>query len=277
MLLSQFSFKELHSHFYNVRFYDMKRQKEFPEGMVPLGKSEFSFACHQGVACFTRCCHKLEIYLYPYDIIRLKNRLGMTSEEFLHNHCGVVQGANPCFPSVTMLMKRDKGNPCPFLAADGCTIYTDRPSACRMYPLERAVDRGASGHREGEYYFLTNHDYCQGHKEEKQWTVKGWVRDQNLLIFNQMEDLWTEMDTIFADSSIWQGEGAGGPRQQLAFMACYNIDRFRQYVNDNNILKQYRLDKSKRKLIEKDDEALLRFAFDWLKVVLAGKPALQRK
>jgi Fe-S-cluster containining protein len=251
-------------------------QKEFPEGMVPLGNSRFRFACHSGVACFTRCCRKLELYLYPYDILRLKRRLGISSEDFLSRYTGVVKGSNPCFPSLIMVMQDNEEKTCPFLADEGCTVYEDRPSACRTYPLERAVDRDRSGgHRPQEFYFMTDHSYCLGQQEDKEWTVKEWVRDQGLQYYNQMDDQWAEMDTLFADSRIWKGEGSAGPRQLLAFMACYNIDRFRQYVNEHQLLDQFRLDKSRRKRIETDDEALLKFGFDWLKFILADKPVLQ--
>ncbi|MBU0480392.1 MAG: YkgJ family cysteine cluster protein [Proteobacteria bacterium] len=251
--------------------------KEFPEGMVPLADAKFRFACHSAVSCFTRCCRKLELFLYPYDVLRLKTRLGISSEDFLNRYAGVVQGGNPCFPSVIMVMSADEEKTCPFLNDEGCSVYPDRPSACRTYPLERAVDRDTSGGRPEEFYFMTDHDYCKGHQEEREWTVKSWVRDQSLQYFNQMDDLWAELDTIFADSRTWRGEGAGGPLQLLAFMACYNVDRFRQYVNDHQLLEQYRLDKTRKKLIEKDDEALLKFGFDWLKLILAGLPTLQRK
>ena len=86
--------------------------------------------------------------------------------------------------------------------------------------------------------------------------------------------LW--MDTLFS-SNPWQSEGAAGPRQQLAFMVCYNIDRFRRYAAEHNLLNLYRLDKSRKRLIETDDEALLTFGYDWLKLVLGNKPTLQLK
>jgi uncharacterized protein len=252
-------------------------EKEFPEGMVPLGGSTFKFACHSGVSCFTRCCRKLELPLYPYDILRLKNRLKISSEDFLNRYAGVVKGGNPCFPSVIMVMANNAEKTCPFLAEEGCTVYEDRPTACRTYPLERAVDRETSSGRPDEYYFMTDHEYCKGHDEEREWTVKEWVRDQNIQYFNQMDDLWAELDTLFADSRTWRGEGSGGPRQLLAFMACYNIDRFKEYIADHNLLDQFRLDKTRRKLIETDDEAVLKFGFDWLKLVLAGIPTLRQK
>lgn len=251
--------------------------KEFPEGMKPLGDSLFSFACHPGVACFTRCCRKLELFLYPCDILRLKKRLGISSEEFLNSYTGVVQGANPFFPSVIMRMRDDAENICPFLDREkGCQVYEDRPTACRTYPLERAVDRSPERGAPREYYFLTNHDYCLGHGEEKEWTVKEWLRDQQLVYANAMDDLWAEMDTIFAGNP-WQGEGAAGPKQLLAFMVCYNIDRFRQYASDHDLLNMYRLDKARKRAIASDDEALLTFGFDWLRLILTGRSSLQPK
>lgn len=256
---------------------DMPPKKEFPEGMVPLANAKFSFACHSGVACFTKCCRKLELPIYPYDIIRLKTRLQISSEDFLGRYVVVVKGANPCFPALRLAMADNEAKNCPFLTAHGCSVYQDRPSACRTYPLERAVDRSRDGGRAREFYFMTDHSYCLGHQEEKQWTVKEWVRDQNLQYYNQMDDLWAEMDTIFADSRLWRGEGSAGPRQLLAFMVSYNIDGFRQYVEEHQLLGQFRLDKSRRKLIGADDEALLRFGFDWLKFVLAEQPTLRPK
>ena len=46
----------------------------------------FKFACHDKISCFNQCCRDVNIFLTPYDIIRLKNRLGMTSEEVLKKY-----------------------------------------------------------------------------------------------------------------------------------------------------------------------------------------------
>ena len=45
--------------------------------------SKFTFLCHKEVKCFTKCCRGINIVLTPYDIIRLKNRLQLSSDEFL--------------------------------------------------------------------------------------------------------------------------------------------------------------------------------------------------
>ncbi|MCB2181382.1 MAG: YkgJ family cysteine cluster protein [Desulfobulbaceae bacterium] len=250
------------------------QQKSFPEGMVPLGKSMFSFSCHPGVSCFMTCCRNVDMLLYPYDIIELKKSLGIRSDEFLEKYVQVVKGANPYFPSIMMKMSAD--NACPFLGDEGCTVYEHRPFSCRMYPLERGVDRTPQKGRAEEFYFLTNHEYCKGHGENEEWSVKEWLRNQKLLFHNAMADQWAEMDTLFAQNP-WAGEGAAGPRQKLAFMVCYNIDGFRDYVKQHNLLADFKLPKNRIRSIETDDEALLSFGFDWLKLVLADMPTLKMR
>ncbi len=250
--------------------------KQFPAGMEPLGAEGFTFACNPEVSCFTRCCRRLELQLYPYDVIRLKKRLRISSEEFLESYAGVGPGGNPYFPAVVLRMRPAPEYLCPFLGAAGCTVYSDRPSACRTYPLERAVDRSPDAGRSRDFYFLVRHDYCQGHGRGRPWPLKDWLADQQLLPYNAMADRWAEMDTLFA-ANPWKGEGAAGPRQLLAFMICYNIDRFRAYVREHELLHRFRLDKARRRVIEMDDEALLSFGFDWLQHLLGGRSTLVAK
>ncbi len=43
----------------------------------------FRFACNPGVACFNECCRDLNQFLTPYDVLRLKRGLGLSSRQFL--------------------------------------------------------------------------------------------------------------------------------------------------------------------------------------------------
>ena len=253
---------------------DIKR--EFPEGMVPLGNSVFHFRCEPDVQCFMTCCRRLDLILYPYDVIRLKHRLSMSSEEFMRRYTRLGPGSHPFFPAVMLLMAANEEQTCPFLDKEGCTVYEDRPTACRTYPLERAVDRNPCRGRPREYYFMTNHPYCLGHLEKKEWTVKTWLKDQKVQQYNAVNDLWAEVDTLFAQNP-WQGEGVGGPRQQLAFMVCYNIDAFRSFALENKLFDRFKLENSRRRILEHDDEALLKFGFDWLKLILGGAANLRQR
>ena len=254
----------------------MKERKGFPEGMVPLEDTSFRFSCHPGVSCFTVCCKNVDMILYPYDLIRLKRSINEDSAEFLRKYTRLVQGDNLFFPTVMLKLAGNEENACPFLAESGCTVYNDRPSACRTYPLERAVDRKPEKGSNREYFFLTHHQYCLGHSEEKFNTVKEWIRDQRLIDYNMMNELWTEMDTIFAGNP-WQGEGHGGPRQQLAFMVCYDIDGFRRLAAEKKLIEQFALSKETRRRIAQEDAELQKFGFEWLKLIFTGKSSIVKK
>jgi len=254
----------------------MHDQKEFPEGMVPLGAESFQFSCHSRVYCFTFCCKNVDMFLFPYDILRLKNRVGIDSESFMRRYTRLVKGEHPYFPAVMLRLKEDEEKSCPFLSTSGCSVYSDRPSACRTYPLERAVDRSSVTGRCRDYYFLTRHKYCLGHQENKLYTVSQWTREQQLQEYNNLNDSWAELDTIFA-TNPWKGEGSAGPKQQLAFMVCYNIDGFRALVNQQQLLDQFKISSNRKKHIRSDDVALLQFGFDWLKLILTGCSSLQQR
>jgi len=136
--------------------------------------------------------------MYPYDIVRLKQSLKIDSSLLLKQFTRLVKGDNPIFPTVMLKLSDTPKNSCPFLTDSGCSVYVDRPSACRTYPLERAVDRNPEKGKNKEYYFLTQHNYCFGHQEERLYSVREWVRDQRLDDYNMMNELWTEIDTLFA-------------------------------------------------------------------------------
>ena len=255
----------------------MTVEKIFPDGMKPLGESEFTFRCHPEVSCFTVCCQNVDLDLYPYDIIRLKAALQLDSETFVRTHTEMKQGGNPFFPTLRLrLVDYGDSKACPFLDKTGCSVYRDRPTACRTYPLERAVDRTGAGSRPDEYYFLTNHSYCKGHEEQHQFTVKKWIRNQRLDEYNLMNDLWAEVDTLFG-SNPWKGEGVGGEKQQLAFLACYNIDGFRAFCTTHGLLDSYRISRDDKQRIRRDDAELLKFGFEWLKHLFGGKTSLLKK
>ena len=58
---------------------------------IPIeGNDTFYFRCHPDVSCFNRCCRNLNLFLYPYDVVRLKQCLGITSDEFLDKYVNVV-------------------------------------------------------------------------------------------------------------------------------------------------------------------------------------------
>ncbi len=71
-------------------------------------------------------------------------------------------------------------------------------------------------------------------------------------------------------SNPWGREGPEGPRAKMTFMAVYNIDRFREFVFGSSFLKRYRVKSALKKKLRRDDDALLSFGFDWIKLFVWG-------
>jgi hypothetical protein len=74
-----------------------------------LDEAPFQFACHAGISCFTECCAKLRLLLTPYDILRMKNRLNISSDQFLDQYTETLLDRHSRFPMVKLRMNQDKG------------------------------------------------------------------------------------------------------------------------------------------------------------------------
>jgi len=59
----------------------------------------------------------------------------------------------------------------------------------------------------------------------------------------------------------------------MAFMATYNIDRFRDFVFQSSFLKRYKIKSVLLKKLKTDDVHLLKFGFEWVKVFVWGMPS----
>jgi uncharacterized protein len=71
----------------------------------------------------------------------------------------------------------------------------------------------------------------------------------------------------------WQGLGPDGPKGRMAFMATYNIDEFRDFLQSSSFLKRYKVKKALLDRIRRNDTALLLFGMDWVKLFLWGIPS----
>lgn len=256
----------------------MKGVPDHPEGEGRrwlLGEGAFQFACHPGVACFTRCCHDADMYLYPYDIVRLKKRLGMTAEAFLMKHTTTALRDMPYFPNVMLNMSDRPGKPCAFLSEAGCAVYEDRPYACRAYPLEPAM----SGEGEGPMQmdcFLVRHPHCRGHEEDRSWTARDWMADQQMEAYNAVNGRWARIAGHFRKNPFGPA-GVDSPAMKMAFMASYNMDTFRRFVFDSSFLSRYDVPPERLDAIRASETELLLLGFDWILRFLLGQGPLRAR
>jgi hypothetical protein len=83
-------------------------------------KDPFRFECSPEVPCFNECCRDLNQFLTPYDILRLKSHLGLSSEAFLAQYTSQHIGPESGLPIVTLKPKAGQDPICPFVSARGC-------------------------------------------------------------------------------------------------------------------------------------------------------------
>ncbi|MBW1841297.1 MAG: YkgJ family cysteine cluster protein [Deltaproteobacteria bacterium] len=229
----------------------------------------FTFRCHPDISCFNLCCRNLNLFLYPYDVVRLKNRLGMSSQAFLDRHVDIVLRPASFFPEVLLRMSENKEQNCPFLEESGCSVYPDRPDTCRTFPVEQGVLYNATSQKTEPIHFFRPPDFCMGQHEKEVWTIHSWARDQEAVLYNRMTTQWAVLKRLF-QTDPWGLEGPEGPKAKMAFMATYNIDPFRDFILNSTFLKRYKVKSALTKKIRTDDVELMKFGFEWVKFFVWG-------
>lgn len=250
----------------------------FPSPIQPVKLSlndTIQFHCHKEVTCFNVCCKQIDITLTPYDILRLKKRLGLTSSEFLAQYTVPFEMDNQGMPGVK-LRTADDNPSCLFLTEEGCGLYEDRPTACRYYALGLLSMRRENASEDEDAYFLVEEDHCLGHKEPRTISVRDYRREQGVEQYDEINHAWRQI--ILKKRSCGPAVGKPSIRSyQFFFLASYNLDDFRAFVQSAGFAKVYDLDAQTVEQINTDDEALLAFGFRLLKQVLFGEMTISVK
>lgn len=230
---------------------------------------KFQFRCHKDIACFNKCCQNIDIALTPYDILRLKKRLGLTSREFLHLYTVPFEMDAHGVPGVK-LKTRDETTACSFLKSEGCGVYEDRPSACRYYALGLMSLRKKDSPVDEDMYFVVKEDHCLGHYEDKVQTVGEYRKDQGVDLYDDMNREWRQV--VLKKRSCGPTIGKPSDRSlQLFFLASYDLDGFRDFILNPGFRHIYAMDEAELQQLAADDIALMQFGFRFLKQVLFGE------
>jgi uncharacterized protein len=110
-----------------------------------------------------------------YEILRLARRLDMTTTEFIERHTEAS--------GTVLRMQADNNRACIFLDQQGCSVHTDRPLACRLYPLARWID--ADGQE--SFGHLTPHPETEGIYGTSA-TLADYLEKQGVAPFFEMGD-----------------------------------------------------------------------------------------
>jgi Fe-S-cluster containining protein len=246
---------------------------ESPVRPAQLGlDDEFRFDCHPGISCFNACCRNIDIQLLPYDIIRLKNRLEMTSYDFVARYTLPFQMDAHGMPGLK-LKTRPGTKECVFLGVEGCTVYTDRPTACRYYALGSMGVRAKDSSVVEDMYFVVRDPHCNGHEELRTRTVREYRREQGVEKYDAMNREWR--DIVIKKRSSGPTVGAPSGRSlQLFDMCSYDMDKFREFIQTPGFTGIFDTEAIGIDNLLADEEALLAFAMRFLKQVLFGESTI---
>jgi len=237
--------------------------------------SKFRFSCNKELPCFTQCCGDVNIFLTPYDVLRLKRALNLSSGEFLEKYTLPPVLAGQKLPVVLLKMGDDERKSCPFVTSEGCTVYEDRPWSCRMYPLGIASSKTADRADGEEFCFIVDEGItCAGLEQSKEWTVAEWWENQGIDLYDKKCEPYKE---ITLHKHLLEGKSIEPAKSHVFYLTCYDLDRFRDLVFQSSFFNRFDVPSDVVKKIKTDDEALLDFGFDWLRFSLFGEDTLRIK
>lgn len=246
----------------------MPDELEFPENMPCIGPEEsFHFACGPKQPCFNRCCRQLSLPLTPYDVLRISANLGLASPDFLRAFTGMRKEPGTGFPMFHLRMIESPDAPCPFVSPGGCSVYEDRPGACRSYPLGRGARLAASG--VSERFFMVCEEHCHGLGSGQPWTPGDWLSNQGMERYTHFNDRYMRLMSLVAASGRPLGERHFG----MALLCLWQQDKFGEFLEEMGILAQLDLGPERAAKIRQSAEDRLDFGLDWLELVIFGSAA----
>jgi len=235
--------------------------------------TKFKFWCYKGISCFNACCKRADVTLAPYDILRLKLRFGLTSEEFLKQYTVPFQMDQDGVPGLKL--RTDDEGTCMMLDGEnGCKVYEDRPTVCRYYPVALLNMRKRDSSQAEENYSLISERHCKGHLEDREISIEDYRIEQGCKEYDARNRDWYRL--ILKKKSA--GPGVGRPSEmslQVFFMASYNLDMFRRFVLSENFRRSYQLNDAFFQAAETDDLILIDFAFQFLRQALFGEKSIE--
>ena len=152
-------------------------------------------------------------------------------------------------------------------------IYEDRPWSCRMYPLGMGSSK-TQGDDE-DFCFIAEKSFpCLGFEQDKEWTVEEWLTNQGADVYNEKSKPYKE---ITLHRYFQEGKDLGPSKDQMFYIACYDLDRFRRHLFESRFFHLFDVEAEVIERIKTDDEELLNFGARWLKFSLFGEDTIKIK
>ncbi len=147
----------------------------------------FKFNC---TMCGKCCIDRDDILLNAKDIYNLTIALDMTTKEVIDKYCDYYIGENSRLPIVRLKpigpMKR-----CPLLKGNRCSVHSNKPIVCAMFPIGRAIKQELSDGEQTHIDYLFNDPHCGDRR--KTHTVREWFNSFGIPLEDEFFLKWQEV------------------------------------------------------------------------------------
>jgi Fe-S-cluster containining protein len=224
-----------------------------------------AFSCHAGLACFNRCCRDKRLPLLPYDVLRLRRALALASPDLLARHAELELDPASGWPALRIRLEAD--GRCPFVSEAGCSVYADRPTCCRIYPLSRAVRPGLAGAPPSELFHALEPAGCLGWGEPRELTLAELLEEQGLPPYHAANN---RLLGLLLHPARPRPLALDERELHIVILALYNLDLWREAITAPGFAERFGLPPPRLAAARASDEALLELGQDWLEDQLFG-------
>jgi len=161
------------------------------------------------------CCHGKTVRLNPWELACLAEAKGLTPRAFRDQYCD-FGGIHLRFDGAPGWRQQPACNQ--YVPDLGCSVYSGRPLACRLYPLGRQR-QGAELHYMHQGSVFPCRDGCPEVLDLPQLSVAAYIEGQEAKRFELAQDEYLEVMQNLADSAfallLESGLAESGDRQTL--------------------------------------------------------------
>jgi hypothetical protein len=184
----------------------------------------------------------------------------------MDKHTHLLTREKQIIPLVVLKMSENERKTCPFVTEKGCTVYEDRPWACRMYPLD--VDD------QEKFSIVAQSSKCFGLLEPEEVRVIEWLEDQGVMDYQRVNNYYSE---ITSHPKLKDMDIENDRVRQMVYLASYDLDRFRKFVLSSRFKDLFEFEDDLLERVRVDDTDLLKLGLDWIKFGLFAEKTLKLK
>jgi Fe-S-cluster containining protein len=167
-----------------------------------------------------KCCENMEcVSLNPRDVFNIARALNLTCEQVLEKYCTAEIDCSHLMVKIKLKSEGAKKT-CPFLVGKHCSIHSQKPTACSLFPLiHHMVEYNPSMDISLIPYGLTA-GVCYSHSKKR--TPDDWLKNSILIIEDDFIKRWNEVLNTLS-WSLHEVLASGTISERAFLQLCHDV------------------------------------------------------